>query len=215
MAMRLVDLSKELRPGEEQRRLEIIKFTYDPGEIMHYINTESHIGTHVEAPSHFIPVKYDIPAKDISEMPLEKFIGEAVFIDLSNVNKMKILKSEDLKIQIKEGDIVFFGGSLYTDKDRPQLSSELIKWLVDKKIKMVGIDDSVRLGPRPPIVPRALEEMVDHDLFLKNEIPIIEQLANLDKLSKERFFFIGLPLKIKGLDSSPIRAIAIEDFSII
>lgn len=211
--MRIIDLSKKLLPGKEHRRLEIKKFIFDPGEIMHYIETESHIGTHVEAPSHFIPAKYGKPAKDISQMHLKKFIGKAVLIDLSSAKKMKILTPEDINVEIRDDDIVLFGNSSHEEQDRPQLSHELIKWLVDMKIKMVGIDDSVRLGPRPPIVPKALEEMIDHDLFLKNEIPIIEQLTNLDKISRKRFLFIGFPLNIVGLDSTPIRAVAIEDYS--
>lgn len=214
--MRLVDLSKKLQPNREKRRLEIERFTYPPGEYMHYLNLESHIGTHVEAPSHYIPARYGKPGKDVSQMPLEKFMGEAVFVDLSSSMRKQKIQPQDIKVEIKKGDIVLIGNSPFTDADRPQLSHEFIKWLVNKEIKMVGVDDSVRPGPRPPEGgnARTLEEMVDHDLFLTNEIPIIEQLANLDRLKKNRFFFIGFPLNIEGLDSSPIRAIAIEDFQL-
>jgi kynurenine formamidase len=210
--MRIVDLSKLLRPGKEQRRLTLEKFLYPPGEIMHYIHTESHIGTHVEAPSHFIPAMYGTPAQDISQMNLAQFMGEAVFVDLSSTDKMQIIRPGNIETEIRAGDIVLIGNSPHKDSDRPQLSPELIKWLVKRNIRMIGIDDSVRLGPRPPFVPSSLREMVDHVWFLKNEIPIIEQLVNLDRLSKKRFFFAGFPWNVSGLDSSPIRAVAIEDF---
>ena len=214
LQMKLIDLSKKLHPGKEKRRLEIELFVYPPGEHMYYVNLESHIGTHVEAPSHYIPARYGKPGKDVSQMSLEKFIGEAVFVDLSSTSKKQKIKPQDIQVEIKRGDIVLIGNSPYTDADRPQISHELIRWLVDKEIKMIGVDDSVRPGPRPPEggSAKSLEEMVDHDLFLTNEIPIIEQLANLDKLEKKRFFFAGFPLNIEGLDSSPIRAVAIEDF---
>ena len=214
--MRIVDLSKRLRPGKEKRRLEIEEFVYPPGELMHYINLESHIGTHVEAPSHYIPARYGKAAKDISRLTLEKFFGEAVFVDLSSSRKKQKIRPEDLDVKISQGDIVLIGNSPYEDADRPQLSEKLIKWLVEKRIKMIGVDDSVRPGPRPKEGGRArrLEDMSDHDLFLSSEIPIIEQLTNLNSLSKRRFFFIGFPLLIQGLDSSPIRAVALEDFSV-
>ncbi len=51
-----------------------------------------------------------------------------------------------------------------------------------------------------------------HMELLSKEIGIIENLINLDKLSKTRFFFFGLPLNIIGLTASPIRAIAIEEW---
>jgi kynurenine formamidase len=212
--MRIVDLSKRLRPGKEKRRAEIEQFVYPPGELMHYVYLESHVGTHVEAPSHFIPARYGKEAKDISRLALEKFFGEAILIDLSSSRKKQKIGPEDLEVKINEGDIVLIGNSPYEGADRPQLSEQLIRWLVEKKIKMIGVDDSVRPGPRPEEGGSAkkLEDMLDHDLFLSNEIPIIEQLTNLNSLSKMRFFFIGFPLFIEGLDSSPIRAVALEDF---
>jgi arylformamidase len=215
--MRFVDLSKKLHPGREKRTMEIKRFTFPPGEHMHYMNLESHVGTHVEAPSHYIPARYGKQAKDVSQMPLEKFMGEAVFVDISSAKKQQKLKPQDIKLGIKEGDIVLFGNSPHKGADRPQLSPELIRWLIEKRIRMVGVDDSLRPGPRPPEggSAKTLEDMVDHDLFLTNEIPIIEQLANLDKLTKKRFFFVGFPLNIEGLDSSPIRAVAIEEFALV
>lgn len=55
---RIIDLSKKVTPGKAEgpldtgkRKYEIKKFTFPPGEIMHFIEMESHISTHVEAPS--------------------------------------------------------------------------------------------------------------------------------------------------------------------
>lgn len=214
--MRIVDLSKKLYPGKEQRRCQIWRFTYASGEYMHYIDLESHVGTHVEAPSHYIPARYGRPAEDVSELPLERLMGEAVFWDLSGVERGKVLKPEDVEVEIREGDIVLVGNSPYRGPDRPQFSEELIRWLVDKKIKLIGVDDSVIITPRSREgLPEKLEDLIEHELFLGNGIPIVEQLTNLDKLRRKRFLFIGFPLNISGLDSSPIRAVAIEDAKLI
>ena len=51
-----------------------------------------------------------------------------------------------------------------------------------------------------------------HEHLLANDIPIIEGLANVDKIRKERFLFIGLPLRWRDMDSSWIRAVALDEF---
>ena len=51
-----------------------------------------------------------------------------------------------------------------------------------------------------------------HDILLSHEILIIEGLRNLSKITKDRVFYIGMPLKLLGVGASPIWAIAIEEF---
>ena len=50
-----------------------------------------------------------------------------------------------------------------------------------------------------------------HKYLLGNEMPIIEGIANLDKITKSRVYYIGLPIRTKGMDSSRIRAIVLEE----
>jgi len=80
---KVVDLSKAIRPGilkingeyihgDQVRRLELREFVYQYDKcIMHWIDTETHIGTHVEGPSH-----YPSGNKLVSELPLDTFMGE-------------------------------------------------------------------------------------------------------------------------------------------
>lgn len=193
----LIDLSIELHPGKEDRRLEIRPFIFPLDKtIMHEVDTESHIGTHVEAPSH-----YKKELKDISKLPLEKFIGEAVCIDLSGLKPREAIKPEHLEGKVKSGDIVLLH-SPYSGDERPYIAPETAKWLRDVGIKMLGIDDSIQLE-------YSYELMATHDYLLKNDIPIIERLCCLDKVKGKRFLLIAFPLKIAGLDSSPIRAVAV------
>ena len=42
-----------------------------------------------------------------------------------------------------------------------------------------------------------------------NDIPLIEGLANLEKLPEPRFLFFGLPPAMGGCESFPIRAMAL------
>jgi kynurenine formamidase len=208
--VRLVDLSKKLQPGilkhdgtymhgTELRRLELREFIFAGDDTyMSWIEIETHIGTHVEGPSHYLK-----KGKDIASMPLENFIGEAIVVDLTHKNQNEPILPKDLE-GIRTRDIVLmFASKSHNDNERPYISPEAAEYLYKKGIKLLGIDDSISV--------EAPNSMATHDLLLKNDVPIIEGLDNLRELKKQRFFFVGFPLKIKGLDSSWIRAVALED----
>jgi len=212
---RLIDLSEKVEPGkvfgplDDKRRYEIRPFDFPPGETMHEIDMESHISTHVEAPSHFMMARFGKKAKDVSELPLNSFIGEAVLIDLSQSKPRQVFMPEKMKEEgVRKRDIVLVGNSPHRGSNRPWLAAETAKWFAELPIKMIGFDRTV--GVEPPQEPKTLEKYYMHEYMLSNDIPMIEVLANLDKLRKKRFFFIGIPAKMGGLDSFPIRAVAFE-----
>jgi arylformamidase len=215
---RIVDLSKKVVPGGAQgppgapaRWYQIGQFTYPPGELMHYIAMESHISTHVEAPSHFLPALHNRPADDVSEVPLERFFGMAVLVNCKEMAVNAQIGPDILKaFPIEVGDIVVVGNSPWRAAQRPWLTIEGIDYLVDnRKIKMIGLDDTVYVE-RPEVARKNLAGYYLHDKTLSNGIPVIEQMAHLGDLSKARFFFMGIPAAMGGLESFPIRAVAIE-----
>lgn len=212
---RIVDLSKIMVPGNVcgpvgtgKRRLEIRKFTYPPGEIMHQIDMESHIGTHVEAPSHFVDARYKRKGKDIASIPLDRLFGEAALVDLDGFGPGQALKPDDLvRVRMKRNDIVLIGNARHDGPERPYISKEAARWLAQKRVKMVGIDDSV-FPEEPQYLYKSLKKYYTHDYLLKNDIPLIEGLANLKSLGCRRFFFFGFVAPIAGLEAFPIRAVA-------
>lgn len=214
---RVIDLSKKVTPGKAEgpldtgkRKYEIEPFPVPPGEIMHNIEMESHISTHVEAPSHFVPVRHGRSAKDLSDMPLTTFFGMAVLVDCRDLAPKTAIKGEILeKFRIKEKDIVLIGKCSHQGGDRCYLAKEGAEYLLQKKIKLFGVDDTV-FPENPEFAGKDLNKYFTHDLMLSNEIPIIEGLANLGELKKQRFLFFGFPAKMGGLESFPIRAVAIE-----
>ena len=163
-----------------------------------------HCGTHVDAPRHFVP-----DSKTIDQVPLSKFIGDAVLIDLRGIQKenepikkdqlLACCKKNDL--EIRKGDIVI----LFSAENTKGLTDDAVDWLIARKIKAVGTNIFIE------------EDRVEDDLivrnahmyFLSNGISIFEGLINLEKIEKNRFTFIGLPLKIQNGTGSPVRAIAI------
>lgn len=174
------------------------------------IMMSDHGGTHLDAPFHFFE---DGPT--IDEVPLESTVGEAVFIDVSDKKHDKTITAAMLeqrlkkdKSEVREGDIVLIR-AWNGERNSPGfhaaagLGLSAAKWLTRRKVKAVGIDlsnvDTTSDMSRP-----------SHMQLLGNAVGVMENLVNLDQLSKKRFFFAGIPLKIKGLSGSPIRAIAIE-----
>ena len=206
---RIVDLSMPIRPGiwkvngeylhgDQVRRLEARQFIYEPDKtLMHFVDTETHIGTHVEGPSH-----HPKGTKSVAELPLEKFIGEALVVDLSHLKPIngerRAVTPSDLE-KVKAGDILLIWSSLKCE-EAPYLSPEVLKWLKEKGIKMLGLQ-GIDVG----------EAGVMEEVLCANDIPVIEGMVNLEKLKRERVFFIGFPIRMIGLDSSWIRAVALEE----
>jgi len=195
-------------PRMEFRQIMKIGEHGSPSNVM-LITMPTHGGTHFDAPSHQV-----MGATSADRVPLERCIGDAVILDVSNKQDSDdlLIKIEELipyADDIHEGDIIVIKTGCYAHPEEfkrfRHLSIEAAQWLVDRKIAMLAVDTpSVDLN-----VPEG-EQMPVHQVILGNDIPIIEGLANLDKISKKRFQFVGLPLKIKDADGGPIRAIAIE-----
>ena len=209
--VRVIDLTHRLLPGEEQYTLEISqrgKPRETPtGDIMHDVYLWSHTGTHVEVPLHFYA-----GGKDTSDFPPDVFVGPAIRLDFRHKGTSEPIMLEEIRAagDIHEGDrVILWEGrdALYRTKashDRPYLTAEAGEWLVlEKKIRLLGTDSSgfeVRGGDR---------DHPNHHLFFRHDVPVIECLCNLDLIPNDRFFFVGMPLPVKGLDASPIRAVAL------
>ena len=48
-----------------------------------------------------------------------------------------------------------------------------------------------------------------HTIWLKNDIYMVQQLCNLDKLAGKEFLFVCLPLKMRDGTASPVRPVAL------
>ncbi|MBN1969137.1 MAG: cyclase family protein [Candidatus Delongbacteria bacterium] len=201
---RVIDLSHKINsempvyPGDLRTNLQQTKrFDIDLYNSFN-LNCGMHVGTHIDGPLHMIDGK-----TNISEAELENFIGKAIIIDISKnlvyeLNKDDLDFSDDVSIVLfRTGMSKFYGEEIYYSKS-PQITGEVAEYLVKKKIKVIGFD-----SPSPDNYPYLI-----HKILFKNDIHIVENLTNLDKLeAKKEFQFIALPLKIDA-DSSLCRAIA-------
>jgi len=205
---RMVELSSVLYPGKEERRLEIRRYRVYAGEYMHEVDTMSHIGTHAEAPSHFVPAMCaGKEASDIADVPVETWMGEAVFVNLARLSVKARITPEVLANRgIHAGDIVVIGNCPYNGDEKITMTSAAAKWLGETGIKLLAMDASYNIEEDSS----ALDKMGVHVEMLNRGIPLIECLVNLEEIREDRFFFMALPYRVKGCDAWPVRAVAIE-----
>jgi len=163
----------------------------------------AHSGTHLDAPSHFI-----LNGKNIDDYPAQRFILPAQVISIED--KEAVRPSELENLDIKPGDAILFKTdnsvsgrctSGVFSQSFVYMSSEAADFCIEKKVSLVGIDYN------------AIDKYGDKDLpvhykLLGNDILILEGI-NLKEVPPGRYTLFCPPLKIKGAEGSPARAILI------
>ena len=213
--LRIIDLSKPLDPATESRRCKLRRFnTGGPIPDFHTdMDITSHLGTHVECPYH-----HREDWKDVSALPLEAFMGRAVYMNFEhaapNSYVTPALLEHELLPLLKTGDIVIldspyrippFTELTNTEADqRLFVNGETAVWLRDHGVKCVGFGFGVSIE-------NCNEDVCAfHDVCMERDILFLEVLCNLEALREQVFFMSYAPLNIRGLDSCPVRAYAIE-----
>ena len=206
---RIVDLTHRLIPGKEQYALDVGRHNErqgDQGDIMSTVYFWSHVGTHVEAPLHYLA-----KGSDTAGIPIETLMGPAVVLDFRAKAVNEAITLDDVKraAEIEVGDRVMTMTGRHVQyrtpqsHERPFLTEEAVRWLVeDRRISCLGTDSS-------GYEVRGVSHHPDHVLITGAEIPVLECMANLVELKSERFFLIALPIPVVGLDACPVRAIGI------
>jgi arylformamidase len=162
------------------------------------------IGTYIDSPYHFYP-----DMKSIESLDLDQLILPGIIIDCTNVDKRQpiqpgILKGIDIRnkaVLMNTGWSQYWGTAKYSE--HPFVTQGTADALVDGGARLVGVDflviDDTRNKKRPV-----------HVTLLKNEVLIVENLTNLQKVEGKNFTFHAVPAKISGAASFPVRAYAIE-----
>ena len=178
--------------------------TFAPVQVS-YVSMSSHMGTHVDAPLHFIK-----GGKTTAEFDLAKYSGQAICIDVPDVSADKVLDLTEVleknKAHIKPGDIIIlhtgWEDSVGTREyfDYPNLDLNTGALLAKYGVNGIGFD-----------LPSIDRGGAVHVEILGRDIGIIESLINLKPLIGKRFYFSAVPLKFEDGDGSPVRAYAVTD----
>jgi kynurenine formamidase len=185
-----------------------------------------HGGTHLDAPVHFAQGK-----KTVDQLTLDQLCGNAVVIDVSAralSNRDYLISQDDVLNWEKENGSIdpntivlfrtgygkyypdpktYFGTDLKGEEAIPNLhfpgvSAELALFLTKSRhIKAVGIDT-------PSIDYGQSSDFQAHRLILKEDIPVFENVANLDQLPARGIYVVALPMKLAKGSGAPLRIMA-------
>lgn len=165
------------------------------GYEVHFVCLGTHVGTHIDAPAHMLA-----RGKSLDQFPLERFSGRGVYIKIEGNFDLEGVRT----VPLTKDDIVLFdtgmSNTYYESRyfhEYPPLTEVIANYLVEREVKMVGVDMcSVDYSPFPV-----------HKILLEHEILIIENLTNLSKLQGKNFTIHAFPLPLQ-LDASPTRVLA-------
>lgn len=158
-------------PGDPEVKIEEIHFLEKEGWRLRKLEISSHLGTHINIPSHMVK-----DGKTLDDLSLSNYCGQTV------------VYQEGMKIEIRTGLI-------FSDMN---IDEKLMSLIVKVKPKFIGL--SVKFE---------FDIEIEKQL-LKHDIVSYENLVDTEKLPRNKqFMFYGFPLKIKGGDGSPVRAVAV------
>jgi kynurenine formamidase len=185
-----------------------------------------HGGTHLDAPIHFAEGR-----QHADELPLDRLIGPAICIDVSAAclaNRDYQIAVSDLQawehthgampdnviVLLQTGYARFWpdrkaylgtdlrGQPGVAELSFPGLSPAAAEWLVrNRKVRSIGLDTaSIDHGKS--------QKFETHVILLGQNIPVFENVANLDQVPATGAHVIALPMKIKAGSGGPLRIVA-------
>jgi kynurenine formamidase len=239
MARKLIDLSMEVYQGmmtypnvakpvivEMETHREMAHSTgvdqYGVEETTNHcmIVTGDHIGTHIDSWGHVKP-----SAPRAEAIPIDLCYGDGVVLDLTHKGAGEEITPADLEqaerklggYRIKPLDIVLLRTDAAKQRNEkeyltnhPGMTKEAVHWLLDRGVKVMGID---AIGFDPPVAKmferRKFWEA--HRVMREREYYHLENLCNLHEIPApyHSFTVSVLPIKWRGASAAPVRAVAI------
>jgi arylformamidase len=164
------------------------------------LQTTVHIGAHADAPSH-----YKLGAPSIEDTDLTTYFGACRVISILQNGS---IAASELSSRIKPGDErILVKTNSFPDPNRfnedfASFSPELIDAAADAGVRLLGIDT-------PSIDPFDSKQLHAHHRLFTRGMRNLECL-DLSKVPDGEYELIALPLRLKGFDASPTRAILVQ-----
>jgi len=162
------------------------------------IRTTVHVGAHADAPSHYVSEGCDIASRR-----LDYYIGRCVVLNI-RVRRGDRITPDHLNGKVVSAPRVLLRTGTFPDprkwnNDFASLSPALVEDFYQHGVMLIGIDT-------PSVDPFDSKELEAHQVFARNDMAILEGLA-LDSVEEGEYELIAPPLRIRGADASPVRAI--------
>jgi len=190
-------------PGNAPPKFTLLQ-SFDQGNnlTLSMVEMGNHTGTHIDAPLHFVK-----SGVTIDQIPVSKLTGPALVIEVSRA--AAIVDAAELNRHQWHGakKILFKTRSSYDNflgqkefhKDFVGIAPDAAQLLADAGVDLVGIDylSVEQFGAPAPLTHRTL---------LGKGVVIVEGL-DLRQVSGGTYELTVLPLRLKGLEAAPARAI--------
>jgi len=164
------------------------------------IACDTHIGTHVDAPLHFVN-----KGRTVDQIPLELLIGPCRVVYLPGLLKIDAETLSSLKLETDTRRLLLKtdNSNLWTAKKKFEknfvcLTASGAQWLVQHEISLVGID-YLSIGSYSTGVKT-------HQVLLEANVVVLEGL-NLSEVEAGEYELICLPLKLVGAEGAPARVL--------
>lgn len=165
------------------------------------LGCDVHVGTHVDAPRHFIE-----SGSTAEQLPLEVMVGDAFVAYLPEAREItaEVLaglnltdKTQRLLLRTRNSELWAQGTTEFT-KDYVALTEDGAQWVVEQGISLIGVDYIS--------VQRYSDGPLTHQILLKADVVIIEGL-NLSDVEAGWYELICLPLKLVDAEGAPARVV--------
>lgn len=186
-------------PGDQAfSRKVVMKFPENHLELSS-VTTTVHLGAHADAPSH-----YAARGATIEERDPGMYMGKAQVIRVSGLKRGERVRAEHLAGAKIQAPRVLIDTQSFPDPDQwnsdfCSFSPELLEWLADRGVRLVGIDT-------PSVDPETSKALEAHQILAKRDYAVLEGLL-LKDVPEGLYTLIALPLPIEGGDASPVRAV--------
>ena len=210
--MRIVDISLPISPqlpvwpGDPPVEIEKLSSIVDGADAnVSKISCGVHMGTHVDAPYHFID-----SGQGIEMLALEVLIGPALVLDLIGTDTIdrQALEGQEIpndveRLLFKTRNSMYWATGVKSfQEDFVAVDESGAEWLVEQGIKLVGVD-YLSVAPFHAGVPT-------HQKLLRHGVVIVEGL-DLSSAAAGSYDLACLPLKIIASDGAPARAVLMSD----
>jgi len=217
--MRLIDLSQPVFdrcpncPAHPPVRVELGATHDKEGWRLELLSLASHTGSHVDAPLHKLA-----GGRSLDEIPLERFVGKALLVDLRDSGPSRpidaALLSEKLRGSVDDriillatswGDRRAAGDEWYYRS--PHVTAGGAEWLASRKVRGVGIDHYSIAGAAEPNNARVHEILLGAGVWIVEELRFPPEVFGLP----QPLNFWSLPVNFKGFSGAFCRpVIAVE-----
>ena len=161
------------------------------------LQMSTHIGAHCDAPSH-----YDPAGVAIDQVPLGAYLGTCRVIDCIGLRHVLPAHLSGQLDALPERVLLrtyAVAPQAQWDADSASVDASTIDLLASLGVRLVGIDT-------PSLDPQQSTSMAAHLAVRRHGMAILEGIV-LDAIAAGDYELIALPLKLAGMDASPVRAV--------